>query len=126
MVKGVSLGWTWYVAPAPAAAEAPPRAAAHVFGPTMPSAVKPCWVCQVFVAAAVFGPNCPSGVTPMIFCQSTTSAPLEPCRIVACVVTGVVAVGAIGIAGAATGIDVAIGGAIGIGIATDATATPCT
>src|SRR5689334_23200977 len=45
----------------------------------MPSAGRPCFVCQVLVVAAVPGPNFPSVATPMIFCQRTTSGPLEPC-----------------------------------------------
>src|SRR5258705_465508 len=105
MVNGVSFGWTWYVAPAPAAADAPPSAAAHVFGPTTPSAVKPCWVCQDFVAAAVFGPNFPSCATPTIFCHRATSGPVDPCWIVVCGPRSVEAAGA-----AATGV-VAIGAA---------------
>src|SRR5258708_24513325 len=101
-----------YVGPHPATAD-DPSAVAHVLGPTTPSALRPCCDCQVFVAAAVAGPNFPSGATPMTFCQSTTSGPLAPCWIVACVVMGAVA---------AAGI---VGPVVGVAVATAAMATPC-
>src|SRR6266542_901284 len=118
IVKGVSFGWTWYVGPAPATVVPLPIAAAQVLGPTMPSGTSPCCACQVFVAAAVAGPNFPSGATPMIFCQSTTSEPLDPCWIVACVVV-------VGVGGD-TGVGaIEIGTAAGTPVGTDAIATPC-
>src|SRR5689334_4876365 len=121
MVNGVSFGSTWYVDPAPAVAKSAPSAAAHVFGPTTPSAVSPRFACHAFVAAAVAGPNLPSGATPMICCQSATSGPLEPCWIVACVVAGAVGGGiAMGIAGGKT-----VDGEAGTDVTTAATAAPC-
>src|SRR5258708_4248349 len=123
IVKGVSFACTWYVGPQPAEAD-DPSAAAHVFGPTTPSAVRPCCACHVRVAAAVAGPNLPSGATPTTFCHSTTSGPLAPCWIVACTVTEPGAgatIGMIGTEGAADGIAVATAGTE---VATAAMATP--
>src|SRR5689334_15941974 len=86
-----------------------PCAAAHVFGPTMPSGVIPRCACHVFVAATVAGPNLPSGVTPMSVCQSTTSGPVDPCWIVVRAPSGPAG-------GMLTGMVGTIGGAVGIGM----------
>src|SRR5260370_16911442 len=80
-----------------------PSAAAQVLGPTMPSGVSPCALCHARVAACVCGPNLPSAGTPTIFCHATTSAPLEPSPICACVVDA-----------GAEGIDMVIGVVPGI------------
>src|SRR5690242_5299748 len=85
-----------------------PCAAAQVFGPTMPSGVKPCCDCHVLVAAAVLGPNLPSCVTPTIRCHRTTSGPVEPCWMVGCDPRRVEAGG-----GAVTGIATAAGELVG-------------
>src|SRR6185369_4752975 len=61
-----------------------PVAAAQDAGPTTPSGLSPCCCCHVMVALRVPLPKFPSAVTPMIFCHAVTSAPFEPCLIVAC------------------------------------------
>ena len=50
----------------------------HVFGPAMPSGVKPLSFCQVFRARSVLGPNAPSGVRPRNLWRYKTSGSEVP------------------------------------------------
>src|SRR5437762_8025658 len=83
-VAGVGAGvmTTSGIVTVPGPDEAPPSAAPQVFGPTMPSATRPCELCHATVALLVCGPKAPSTFTPMMVCHCRTYVPVEPCRIV--------------------------------------------